>query len=621
MQALFKRISINIRYFLYWLVYFIILRLIFLAYYFDKASDLSLKNLILAPIYGLKLDISTAAYFSAFAFLIISFSVFLKNKLTYYILKIYTLLLLVLVNLLALIDLGLYGPWGVRLDATPIMYINTPLEMMASVSTFQLVLSFIAWITMTFLFLFLFKKYFRIKIVQLPKAKFYHSFILLAFISTLILPGRGGFQTIHINISNVYFSKQMFANHAAVNFAWSFMDSMIKREYEDNNPYIKFEKSTAEKIISNANQQIKENDTLAKSPLLNNQKPNVILIIWESFTAKIVAPLGGESDVTSNFNALTKEGILFTNFYANGDRSDKGLVAILSGYYPQTDRSIIKITNKIRSLPMLPRELMKIGYQSQFYYGGDLNFGNMNTYLRTGGINDFIDGGSFDKKDWNSKWGAHDHVVLNKFIEQNKNTNRQPFFDIIFTLSSHEPFEFPSTYKFGKDTEDNRFRSAHAYTDQSIGDFIKLAKQQAWWDNTLIVIMADHGHPKPEQAGIFNAPSKFHIPMLWLGGALAVKDTTIGNFGSQVDFSKTLLNQLNIPSKEFVWSNDLLIDSDHHYANYIFNKGFGTINNNGTVVYDYNKQDFLIKKGKESNLLDSLGKAITQESYQDFLDK
>lgn len=626
MKAIIQRILFNISYFIYWLFYFFILRSLFLLYYFDKTKELDFNNLIVLPLYSLQLDLSTAAYLSALAFLFICISVFLKNKWTYQILKYYTLNILIIVNLLALFDLALYKPWGIRLDSTPIMYLNTPMEMLASVTNIQLILGFIAWILLNFSFFILFKRLFKNKLLNLSKSKFYHSFLLILFVPLLILPIRGGLQTVPINLSSVYYSNQMFANHAAVNFAWSFMDSMSKRDYDTNNPYIKFDKNIADRIIQSANNKIIQQDSTAKPSLLNTKRPHILLIIWESLTAKIVAPLGGESDVTSNFNALTKEGILFTNFYANGDRSDKGLVAILSGYYPQTDKSIIKITNKIRSLPMLPQTLKNVGYQSQFYYGGDLNFGNMNSYLRTAAINDFVDGDQFDKKDWNTKWGAHDHVVLNQFIKDHKNNNRQAFFDIIFTLSSHEPFEFPSSYKSDKkwsekNTEDNRFRSAHAYTDQAIGDFIKQAKQQKWWDNTLIVIMADHGHHRPEQADVFNAPSKFHIPMLWLGGALATKDTTISNIGSQIDFSKTLLQLLNIPSDEYVWSNDLLIYSENHYAHYIFNKGFGTLNNKGKVVFDYNSDDYLIREGNTTNFLDSLGKAITQASYQDFLER
>ena len=193
----------------------------------------------------------------------------------------------------------------------------------------------------------------------------------------------------------------MFANHAAINFAWNFSNT-LSFKIEDENPYKMFDDLTAQKIIdkNRAPLLIATNDSI-----LNTQKPNVILLIWEGLTAKVVGPLGGEKEVTENLNKLVKEGIFFTNFYANGDRTDKGIPSILSGYYPQPIRKIMRMPNKSRSLPMLPQKMIDLGYETSFYYGGDTNFGNMNTYLRNAGISNIIEGSEFDKKDWNSYSG------------------------------------------------------------------------------------------------------------------------------------------------------------------------------------------------------------------------
>ncbi len=379
----------------------------------------------------------------------------------------------------------------------------------------------------------------------------------------------------------------MFANHTAVNFVWNFGNSISQMKYSGKNPYRYFDDETAFKIINKERNPLLEKTT---DSILNTKKPNIILIIWESLTAKVVATVGGEPDVTKNLNKLSKEGLLFTNFYANGDRTDKGLTAILSGYYPQTNASIIKTPAKARNLPMLTKEMKKLGYTTSFYYGGDTNFGNMNTYFRNGEIDNLIDGSSFKKEDWNSKWGVHDHVFLKYFANNFSSEEKQPFFKILLTLSSHEPFEFPDTYKFGKDTEANKFRSAHAYTDKAIGNFIKQAKTQPWWKNTLIVIMGDHGNPLPKHTGYYNSPKKFHIPMLWLGGALSKTNKKIETISSQVDFSYSLLSLLNGDISSFTWSKNIFSNAPTQYAHYIFNKGFGTIQKNGNYTYDYISQ-------------------------------
>ena len=443
------------------------------------------------------------------------------------------------------------------------------------------------------------------------------SIVFLLITASLIIPIRGGLQTIPVNQSNVYFSNKMYANHASINYMWNFFNALTHKS-DANNPYDFFDDTTAENTINKTRKQLLTKNT---DSILNTTKPNVILIIWESLTAKVVGSLGGEPTVTKNLNKLSKEGILFTNFYANGDRTDKGIPAILSGYYPQPTKSIMKMPNKTRSIPMLPKEMRAIGYKTSFYYGGDLNFGNMNTYLRNAQISEIIDGSVFDKKDWNSKWGAFDDVFMNRFAKDLSKKQTEPFFKIALTSTSHEPFELNSTYKFGQDSHDNLFRSAHAYTDKVIGHFINFAKKQDWYKNTLIVIMSDHGHRSPKHKGAYNSPKKFKIPMLWLGGALNKKGIEIDNIASQVDFSFTLLDLLNGNNSEFKFSKNLFNTSENQYAHYIFNKGFGTISKNGFYLFDYTGKKSIVQYGKDFSKLDSLGKAITQNSFQDFLDR
>ena len=519
--------------------------------------------------------------------------------------------------MLLIIDVGLYQTWGVRIDRTLLTYIDTPTLMLASVSVFQMITGSIFWVVISLAFIKLFQSVITTKMVAIEKGNWVQLPVLFFITIALIIPIRGGLQLIPINQSNVYFSNKMFANHAAINFVWNFSNT-LSFKIEDENPYKMFDDLTAQKIIdkNRAPLLIATNDSI-----LNTQKPNVILLIWEGLTAKVVGPLGGEKEVTENLNKLVREGIFFTNFYANGDRTDKGIPSILSGYYPQPIRKIMRMPNKSRSLPMLPQKMIDLGYETSFYYGGDTNFGNMNTYLRNAGISNIIEGSEFDKKDWNSKWGVHDHIFMERFTKDLSQPQIEPFFKIALTLSSHEPYEFPDTFKFGRATEVNKFRSSHAYTDKVIGEFIKKAKTQSWWENTLIIIVADHGHGLPERKGYFNAPSRFKIPMLWLGGALAKRDTIVSTISAQTDLSYTLLQTLNQDPSDFKWGKNIFNNSESQYAHYIFNKGFGIINKNGIYVYDFISNKAFEEKGTSTKKLDSLGKAILQNSYQDFLDR
>ena len=617
MKNLKTRLSYTIFYFLFWIVYFVFARLFFLLYYFDKTQELGFLITLKTFFYGIQLDASFSAYLCLIPFILLLFSVFINPKKIEKIIKWYTIPLLIFINLMLLIDAGLYQAWGVRLDTSLLPYLNTPELMISSTSSFQLVSGIFFWFLISYTFIKLFKKLHQKNSDRLNIGSWLEIPLFLVITVALIIPVRGGFQIIPVNQSNVYFSDKMYANHAAINFIWNFFNT-ITHKTDGKNPYKYFSDETALKIIhkTKSNLLLSNTDTI-----LNSSKPNVILILWESLPAKIVGSLGGEPNVTPNLNKLSKEGILFTNFYANGDRTDKGIPAILSGYYPPPVKRIMRMPNKTRSLPMLPRKMAALGYKTSFHYGGDLNFGNMNTYLRNAEINTIVDGSEFDSKDWSSKWGAYDDVFMKRFAKDLSNKQEEPFFKIALTLSSHEPYDIKGGYKFGKDTEDNLFRSAHFYTDKVIGNFIEFAKKQEWYKNTLIVIMSDHGHSLPEHEGPYFSPKKFRIPMLWLGGAINKEVKEIETLSSQVDFPYTLLNLLGGDTTPFVFSKNIFNTSSKQYAFYTFNKGYGILNKDGVFVYDYIGKKPILETGKNTKILDSLGKSIGQNSYQDFLDR
>jgi len=433
-------------------------------------------------------------------------------------------------------------------------------------------------------------------------------------LAALLVIMRGGLQTIPINVSAAYHSNDQINNHTAINPHWNLFHSILK-SMKSNDPY--------DLLSDEEVQMILEMDNPLQIEALNiTPDPNIVIIVWESFTAKITSDYG-DSTTVPLFNKMKEEGIYFNNFYANGTRSDKGLVSIFSGYYPQALKSIMKETEKARTLPSLFRELKTVDYKSSFYYGGDTNFGNMNSYFLEGGIDEIIDGSSFVEENKNTKWGAFDHVVLEKFL-QDINDEKEKFCKVLFTITSHEPYEIPMEYKFGKDNEENSFKSAHHYTDKSIGSFIASAKKQDWWNNTLVVIMADHGHPLPRIEKHPNDTDRYRIPMLWTGGAIQHKDTIVETIASQVDFVETLLSQLDITRKaSFPFSENIFNHYNKGKAHYIYTNGFGTISPEGSVLFDFDQNKKVHSTGSATDVLnlEKLGKAISQNAYNDYLSR
>jgi phosphoglycerol transferase MdoB-like AlkP superfamily enzyme len=148
--------------------------------------------------------------------------------------------------------------------------------------------------------------------------------------------------------------------------------------------------------------------------ILTTKHPNVVLVILESFTSDVVGSFGGEANVSPYLSKLANEGIAFDSIYASGDRTDKGLVALLSGFPSQAVRSIIHQPDKFEKLPSLAQSMINNGYQPFFIYGGESEFANFKSYLLASGIHQIIDKNNFETNQMNSKWGAHDGFLFDK---------------------------------------------------------------------------------------------------------------------------------------------------------------------------------------------------------------
>ncbi len=614
-----QRIGFLASYLAFWIGYFLLFKLIFLLYHLDNTRALTFDTVLGVFWHGLKLDISFASYLAVLPFLLVTIHCMVAKRPIVSSIKLYTEIILAIISLLMIIDLELFGAWGFRMDSTWLMYVNTPKEMMASAGSaplFMLIFLFLASFVTGVL---VFRKLFGATAPYGATSK-WSGLLCLILTAALIIPIRGGFQLAPINESSAYFSSHYFANQAAINLPWNFFRSVISRQYARDNPYIFTEEALAQDIVDSLYYTQPDNPPL----VLNQEKPNVVIILWESFTAKVVESLGGVPGITPQFEQLIREGVLFSNIYASGDRSDKGIVAVLSGYPAQPTQSIIKTPSKAAKLPSLSASFKALGYHTSFYYGGELEFANIRSYLVNADMDLLVGKEYFNPEDWNSKWGAHDHVVYQRFLSDLDSryaaNPSQPFFSTLFTLSSHEPFEVPMETQVPGDEPEEKFLNAMYYADKALGNFISQAKAKPWYKHTLFIIIADHGHPYPLNSAN-HAPEKFHIPMLWMGGALQLKDTVIAKIGSQTDLSATLLQQLRVPVNAYSWSKDLLQPQSIPFAQYVFNNGLGFVNNAGVVTYDHTGKALIYKRGDITAEELSAAKAHLQISYQDFLQK
>lgn len=593
---------------IYWIAFLVLIRALFMVYNHDYTSQLTLSEILQSFLYGLRMDLSITGYFLMFTGVILIVSIFYAGKPLVITFKAVGIALLFVTCAVAVVDVELYRHWGFRLNTTPFFYMGK--GAMGSVDTAVAVklisLLVVLFVIALYVFLKVTKKYLR----HLRPLRWSALLVLVPITAAMIVPIRGSFTVAPMNSGFVYFHKtKTFANHAAINVLWNFMYSARKGSHIVY-PEDFFDPALTQKYFQEF--YPKTDSTIS---LLRNPRPNVFLIILESYTADVIEPLGGVKEISPNLNALCREGVLFKNFYSTGDRTDKGIIGVLSAYPTQPQTSIIKFPAKSQHLPFLPQRIRELGYHTSFIYGGDIDFANFRSYLTNCGFDHITDMEDFPDE-WNtSKWGIHDHYVFNRAFEEIDSAT-QPFFKVMLSLSSHEPFDVPMEIFYPGDDNEARFLNACHYTDKSLGEFINRAKQSAWWNNTLVVITADHGARHPGHKELKDA-RRFHIPLLLLGGALNVSDTVIATYGNQTDIANTLLGQLDKPREEFLFSQNLLSTSALPYSFYFFTDGFGYVAPGKYIIYDNAGRQFYKTDGASPEDLDRC-KAYEQMLYTDY---
>jgi phosphoglycerol transferase MdoB-like AlkP superfamily enzyme len=201
--------------------------------------------------------------------------------------------------------------------------------------------------------------------------------------------------------------------------------------------------------------------------------------------------------------------------------------------------------------------------------------------------------------------------VFEKLLERCNDTG-QPFFKSFITLSSHEPFDVPMPTAIAGDDDESRFLNAAYYTDSALGAFIEAARRTEWWNNTLIVITADHGTGLPGYLAAHD-PERFHIPMLWTGGAIAVADTVVTTVAGQTDIARTLLAALNLSGGDaYRFGKNILGTPVAQYAFYTFNDGFGWVSPTARIEFDNVSQSVIYSDGTPSDKMTEQGKAFLQ---------
>lgn len=606
----------NIKAFLYtfllWIIVGVITKVMFCLMYL---GEYGFAEWLQVMRHGVRLDISISGYITMVTGLLLIVGIWWKGKAMGWIRTIWSGIAALVCSFGYVSNLVLYGYWRFPLDNTPLLYIKTsPADAVASMTMVQMIVVPIVIIGVAaLLFLPQWWIWRSLEKEKTPRReslgkRIITAVVMLLLTASLIIPIRGGVDTGTNHTGSVYFSTDILLNHAAVNPIFSFVEAVNHQE-DIATRYRYMEDNEASRLFNELT------DTTLRSSAEKHDY-NVVLICMEGFSKYIMEEKGHVKGVTPNLDRLTREGIYFSNIYANSFRTDRAMVAVMSALPAQPTMSVMDMPRISTSLPSLAGALGKNGYDTHFYYGGDANYSNMKSYLMGTGFQNVTHQFDFDKKLQTGKWGVADGPVYDRLLADIKAFDpKKRFMKMMMTGSSHEPFDVPDYHKM-KQPELNAF----SYADYHLGRFITELKKLPQWKNTLVVIVPDHLGCWPQKIDNYKL-WRYEIPLVMLGGMFS-EPRDVETIGGQIDIPATVLAMLGMPHDEFLYSKDLLDAEAPHFAFFTFPDAMGLIDSTGYVIFD-NTQKTVAASSKDKDVDDRTkkAKAYLQKLYDDLGEK
>jgi len=609
--------------FLFWLLFFFVFRSLFLVWHHVLFANIGVMEQIAVFYHAFSLDISTICYLLTVPLLLFSIQLFFNHKIITVLIRVVVVLELLFASILSLAEIGIYGEWLCKLNYKALLYLYHPAEIFATASTSFLIVAFCAILLLTVSFYVLYVKVVLCPdIVALQKSYWKQIVVTPLMLGVFFVGMRGGINAIPISQSAACFSNHNILNDAAINPLWNVVYNVINFGSLNHKVTYRFmESQDAENIVKEL--YYAEKDTLVS--VLKHNEINVVIILLESWTADLIESLTQTKDVTPNFHALEKEGLLFTRFYSNGHRSQQAISSLLSSFPPVPHYDITANLDKYKHLPTLSNVLLQQRYNTSFYFGGDLNYGNIRSFLYHANFKKVVEEKNLGTVSPRGKLGIHDEYLF-MYHAKELNKTEEPFFSILFTLSSHSPYDQPKKIPpLQWDVAEINYLNSAKYTDHWLGAYFEEVKKQTWYDNTLFIIVADHGHPS-HLSRSYHSKEYQHIPMLWVGNVL--KKDYVGKrcnvVSSHIDIVPTLLNQLGYSKEDFRWGKDIFNPYYQHFTYFEVNNGFGFITDSSSVVYHSfdNNSDFrtyFVGDESQREPLLKKGKAYSQYLFETYL--
>jgi len=572
-------------------------RLFLYLFFFDRFLEIKLTESLLAFFYGIRMDSMLIGII--LSPIIISITLipkyFEKNlsKYLYFYLFFWMLFLIFIENA----TFPFFLQYDVRPNYLFLEYLEYPHEitsLMFKDYKLELLISFVMMILASIVFL---KKDFinfenAFKTSYLKRLFLFIPLVLIAF---LMIRSSIGHRP--ANISDALYSSNRILNeitkNSLYNIGYAFY-SYKKNEKNLADKYGKISILEAYKLVSNTlnidfNDVSKPFNRLEKTHFKTDKPKNLVIFVQESMGAQFTSFAGEEKDLTPNLNNLANKNLAFTNLYANGTRSVRGLEALTSGYLPIIGDSVIKRNKSQSDFFTIAKLLKPFGYKSSFIYGGEGRFDNMRNWYLGNSFDEIIEQKDFDSPIFTSTWGVSDEDLVIKANEKFKeySKNKEPFVTVMFSQSNHAPFELPDNkIEFMKNLPKNDVKNAIKYADFAIGKFFEIAQKEQYYKDTVFVVVADHN---VRTYGDETIPiSTFKIPAVII--ASNIKQQFYNNLSSQPDVLATALDLIGLDFQYPILGNSIFSNKKNNINFMLFNDTYALRKDNEVAVLLPNKK-------------------------------
>lgn len=622
-------------YIVLYLIMMAVLRALLLYRNIELTASIPSADIINAFLEGIRFDLIIASITAVpLAFALLFPSGLGKRKLAI----LWLVVMGAIVSFVGIVELDFYHEFHTRLNSLAFQYLKEDPATVSSMiwNGFPVVKYLLLWAFIWGAYIIGLRWLNRLTRIKEPRATLLASRVAF-FLLVFFLFAWGGRGTLRsgppLRWGDAFQSKHLFANHLGLNGSYTLVKAILASS--KGNPGKKWLSvlpdqdalDITRKLLLTKQDKLIEPDVFPvlrqHTPInkIKNNPKNIVFIIMESFSAEFIGALGHHYGITPEFDKLTQEGLLFDRFFSNGTHTHQGMFASIA-CFPNLPgyEYLMQQPEGQHGFSGLPAVLKRRNFNDVYVYNGDFSWDNQEGFFTNQGMTRFIGRKAYKNPIFSDPtWGVSDEDMFNKAVDElNGLPTDKPFYAVLQSLSNHTPYALPDKLPVDEVTgfgELNLHLTAQRYSDWALGQFFEQAKQTDWYDETVFVIVGDHGFSINRQLSEIDL-LRFHIPMLIIGsGIKEVYGSRNHTVGTQVDMVPTLVSLLGKPFKHQCWGRDLLALPSGDL-------GFGIIKPSGSdqTVALIKGDKILIKRPHEKPVLGQYA-FYPLESYRSYDDK